>query len=153
MKQLFIREFKSTDTKSAVDLYISVFSQAPWNDELFKADIELYFQRLQSMNTFIGYVLLDINTAEFLAVYLGFIRPWYGGEQYHMDSFYVSFEYQGQGLGSFFLGGIKKELSAINMPHIFLDTERGFPAEEFYRKNGFTSLDDSISLVCEITKS
>lgn len=153
MSQLLVREFKSTDTISAVDLYISVFSQAPWNDILIKADIELYFQRLQSMNTFIGYVLLDSNTEELLGVSIGFIRPWYAGEQYHMDSFYVSFDHQGKGLGSAFLNQIKKKLLSINMPHVFLDTEKGLPAEEFYRKNGFTSLDDSISLICSIKES
>jgi aminoglycoside 6'-N-acetyltransferase I len=153
MAQLMVREFKSTDTNSAVDLYISVFSQAPWNDELSKADIELYFQRLQSMDTFMGYVLLDSNTEKLLGVSIGFIRPWYRGEQYHMDSFYVSFEDQGKGLGSFFLDQIKKELFAINMPYIVLDTEKGMPAENFYRKNGFVSLDDSVNLVCEIIRS
>lgn len=152
MHQLLVRDFKSTDTKNAVDLYISVFSQAPWNDTLIKSEIELYFQRLQSMNTFLGYALLDSNTDELLGISVGFIRPWYGGEQYHMDSFYVSCDHQGKGFGSFFLRQIKKELFVINIPHVFLDTEKNFPAEDFYRKNGFTSLDDSINLVCAVAE-
>ena len=81
-----------------VDLFIDVFTKAPWNDT--------YSSR----------------------------------KQYYIDQFCVKSELQGKGIGSYFLKLIEHEIRAEKMNAIILNTESGFPAENFYLKSGFNNL-------------
>ncbi|UNM95098.1 GNAT family N-acetyltransferase [Ignatzschineria rhizosphaerae] len=119
---------------------------------LVEEEIALFFQRLQALNTFRGFVLVDIITQKIVGASLGFIRPWYGGEQYHLDSLYIDVAYQNQKLGSYFLTTIKALLQESGVPAIFLDTEKGTDAEFFYQKNGFTPLTESVNYVYMLEK-
>lgn len=151
-EQFEIRAFMDKDQYEAVALYISVFSAPPWGDVLVEEEIALFFQRLQALNTFRGFVLVDIITQKIVGASLGFIRPWYGGEQYHLDSLYIDVAYQNQKLGSYFLTTIKALLQESGVPAIFLDTEKGTDAEFFYQKNGFTRLTESVNYVYMLEK-
>ena len=151
-EQFEVRAFKGDDQHEAVTLYISVFSSPPWNDVLVEEEITLFFQRLQALNTFRGFVLVDLQTEKIVGVSLGFIRPWYGGEQYHLDSLYIDVGYQNQKLGSCFLTAIKEFLQDSGVPAIFLDTEKESDAEFFYKKNGFTPLTESVNYVYLLDK-
>ena len=61
-----------------------------------------------------------------------------------MDQLCVRPDLQGQGVGSCFLDLIEREIRKENMNAILLNTERGFPAEEFYMKNGFCRLEQLV---------
>ncbi|MGY3778561.1 GNAT family N-acetyltransferase [Isobaculum melis] len=129
----------------AIQLYLDVFTKDPWNDDITYDDITSYFERLLHMNTFEGYIALSESGA-LLAVSVGFIRPWYKGIEYHLDSFYMASDYQGKGVGTVFLNAIKKALCQKNIPSIVLDTDMGYPAEYFYRKNGFEQSENGVTL-------
>lgn len=77
---------------------------------------------------------------------LGFLRPWYQGKEYHMDTFLIVNNYQKKGLGNMFMREIKNELIKRNIPTIVLDTDRGTIAEKFYLNNQFYTIDNSITL-------
>lgn len=64
--------------------------------------------------------------------------------EYYIDQFCVKVEMQGQGIGSQFLKMIETDIKARGMNAIILNTEKGFPSEKFYLKNGFNSLDELI---------
>lgn len=129
----------------AVKLYIDVFTKEPWNDEITYDEIAIYFERLLKMNTFEGYIVLS-ESGDLLAVSVGFIRPWFKGMEYHLDSFYIAPDCQGKGVGTVFLTEIKKALFQKNIPSIVLDTNVGYPAEYFYRKNKFEHSKDLVTL-------
>ena len=140
------RKYTQQDFKFVVASYIEVFSSEPWNDQLTTTQIETYVTDIVKLNTFVGYIFENTATNEFVGCALGFIRPWFKGREYQMDTFYIINRYQKKGLGGKFLTDIKADLSDENIPTIMLDTERATPAETFYRANHFDSLEESIIL-------
>ena len=74
-------------------------------------------------------------------------KPWINGEEYYIDQFCVKPDLQRKGVGSRFLKLIEGEIRAEQMNAIILNTERGFPAEKFYLKNGFKSADGLVTLI------
>ena len=60
--------------------------------------------------------------------------------EYYIDQFCVGISYQGQGIGSQFMQLIEADISDKSLGAIILNTEAGYPAEQFYPKNGFEVL-------------
>ena len=69
-------------------------------------------------------------------------KPWLKGIEYYIDQFYVASEYQRSGVGSLFLPEIEQYIEALGMNGMLLNTEKGYPSFSFYRKNGFSEIDD-----------
>lgn len=82
-----------------------------------------------------------------IAISLGMKKPWINGMEYYIDQFCVKTDLQGKGIGSYFLKLIEQDIRTEKMNAIILNTERGFPAEKFYLKNGFKSVDELIILI------
>lgn len=141
-----IRSYIEEDFDLVVASYIDVFSSEPWNDDLTVPQIESYLKQLSKMNTFLGYIFEDRLENRIVGCALGFVRPWYKGIEYHMDTFYILTDHQQKGLGKIFLSAIKTNLSERQIPTIILDTDRETPAEKFYLQNNFTSSEDSLIL-------
>jgi aminoglycoside 6'-N-acetyltransferase I len=104
-----------------------------------------YVSSMMAMNTFIGYRLTNRASNELIGLSLGFIKPWYQGKEYVVDTFLITGTHQGKGLGSTFLEMIKEDLLKKEIPTILLDTEESMPAADFYKKNGFKPLPDNVS--------
>lgn len=73
-------------------------------------------------------------------------KPWIHGMEYYIDQFCVKVDWQGKGIGSLFLTLIDEDIKTKGMNAIILQTEKGFPSENFYIKNGFSILDELIVL-------
>jgi aminoglycoside 6'-N-acetyltransferase I len=140
-----MRELTTKDIKEAVELYIAVFSAEPWNDQLTVSQITDYVSSMMAMNTYIGYCIVDSLTNELVGYALGFIKPWYQGKEYVIDTLLIAGKYQGKGFGSAFLEMIKEELLKKDLSTILLDTEEQMPAADFYKKNGFKPLPDNVT--------
>lgn len=141
---MLLREVTKKDFKNIIDHYIDVFSSEPWNDELNHQEIVQYVSDIYEMNTFIGFVAIDEVTKSIIGVALGYIKPWYRGREYILDTFFITKKMQSKGYGSQFLSEVKKGLLSRNIEDILLDTDKGMPAETFYKENGFTVSDESI---------
>lgn len=128
-----------------VDLFIETFSNEPWND-IYESRNQVYkfFKNHMNNNYFIGYVLK--NKSNVIALSIGMKKPWIHGMEYYIDQFCVKLDMQGQGIGSQFLKMIEADIKSKGMNAIILNTEKGFPSEMFYLKNGFKSLDELIIL-------
>ena len=132
--------------EECVDLFIDVFTKAPWNDTYSSREqVVNFFQNYMTNNYFVGYVLKEQTSM--IALSIGMKKPWINGMEYYIDQFCVKSELQGKGIGSYFLKMIEKEIEKEKMNAIILNTERGVPAEKFYLKNGFKSVDENIILI------
>lgn len=89
---------------------------------------------------------LYIENEQIIGVALGFVKPWYKGEEYILDTFLIHPDSQKKGRGQIFLTEIKRILNNKNVEDIALDTDKHTPAENFYLKNGFKPNEESVFL-------
>lgn len=128
-----------------VDLFIDTFSKEPWNDVYdSKKQVVDFFENHIKNNYFVGYVLKDDDDVVTLSI--GSKKPWIKGMEYYIDQLCVKADMQGLGIGSQFLRLICEDIKLQGMNAIILNTEKGFPSEKFYLKNGFTALDELVVL-------
>ncbi len=138
--------------EECVDLYIDVFTKAPWNDTYDSREQVLsFFQNHMTNNYFLGYVLK--GQSGIIALSIGMKKPWISGTEYYIDQFCVRSDLQGKGIGSRFLKLIEGEIKKEQINAIILSTERGFPSERFYLKNGFKEVDGLITFVKQCQKN
>ena len=131
--------------KEATELYISVFSNEPWNDEFESyEEVESFIKCFMSSDTYLNFLALEED--EVIGLCLGLKKPWIKGIEYYIDEFCIKLDLQGKGYGSQFLSAIEKEINRLGMHNIILNTEKGFDSEKFYIKNGFKQLSDLIVL-------
>ena len=76
---------------------------------------------------------------------MGRIKHWYTGTEYCIDELCIRTDRQRQGLGSYFLEELQRQLQSMGIEQIFLQTDRDVPAYRFYLKNGFLELSDLVS--------
>lgn len=144
-----LRQIVEADFSVVVEKYLDVFAKEPWNETHEKEKIEEYVQNLYAMNSFVGFIAEEEASQAFIGVALGFIKPWYAGKEYLLDTFFVDVQQQQAGLGSRFLTLLKKELHDRAISGIILDTDRGMPAEKFYLKNGFEAAATAVLMFSE----
>lgn len=143
MNHLALYELSDSLVDSCVDLFIETFSGKPWNDVYdSRNQVFEFFKNHMNNNYFVGYVLKDKSNV--IALSVGMKKPWINGMEYYIDQFCVKVDMQGQGIGSQFLKMIETDIKSRGMNAIILNTEKGFPSEKFYLKNGFNSLDELI---------
>ena len=132
--------------EECADLFIEVFTKAPWNDTYdSRTQVIDFFQNHMDNDYFVGYGLESQN--RMIAASIGMKKPWINGMEYYIDQFCVKSDFQGKGIGSYFLRLIEHEIQIEKMNAIMLNTESCFPSENFYRKNGFQLVDGLITLV------
>lgn len=147
-----LRPIETADFPLIVKKYVDVFAAEPWNETHDPTQINEYVQNLYAMNTFIGFIAHDDHSNGFIGVALGFIKPWYQGTEYILDTFFIDNTKQHSGLGTIFLKHVKQELHIRSISAIMLDTDRSTPAENFYTKNGFEALKESVLMVSSTTE-
>lgn len=138
MNALSIVPFDPSMLQECIDLYQDVFSKEPWFEKSDRADVERYFLNFMASNKFVGFVVK--SDEKIVAASIGFLKPWIKGEEYYIDQFYVDYNLQGNGIGTFFLDSIKQHLIGLDVHAMMLSTERGYPSYAFYKKNGFSEM-------------
>lgn len=142
-KQLKLCDLTKDILDICVDLFIDTFSSEPWNDVYdSKKQVTDFFANHMNNNYFLGYVLKDEDNI--VALSIGMKKPWINGFEYYIDEFCVKVGMQGMGVGSRFLRLIEEDIKVQGMNAIILNTEKGFPSEKFYLKNGFNALNELI---------
>lgn len=144
--------FKKLD-ESAIsiikELFVSVFSNEPWNDDWSDENqLHLYIQDLVGQSNSLTFGLFE--ETELIGISMGHIKHWYTGTEYFIDELCISTAKQGQGIGTIFLNMIEKSCRELELTHIFLLTGDNVPAFEFYKKNGFFKLENSVSLAKDL---
>lgn len=141
-----INKMSKEDIEECTDLFIEVFTKAPWNDTYSSREQVInFFQNHIANNYFVGYILKEHT--HIIALCIGMKKPWIQGMEYFIDQFCVKSDLQGKGVGSYFLKLIEREIQMEKMDAMILNTEKGFPSEKFYLKNGFKLVDGLITFI------
>ena len=144
-----LKELTIQDRASITNLFRSVFTNEPWNDDWSDhAQLDAYIHDLigQDNSLTLGYYDGD----HIVALAMGHIKHWCAGTEYNIDELCVDREMQGGGIGSMFLGEIERFLSGRGISRIFLQTDRDMPAYTFYIHRGFQEMEGHVSFVKKI---
>ena len=132
---LKIKRLSIDDKEIITDVFTSVFTKAPWNDDWSDTNqLDMYINDLVGQGYSLTYGLFD---DELIGISLGYVKHWYSGTEYIINEFCVKTERQGAGAGSFFISEIEKAIKELGIKQIFLLTDSNVPAYRFYKKNGF----------------
>lgn len=138
MDGLQVRPFRRTDFSACVALYMDTFSQPPWRETWDSSEVvKSFLLKHMDNNYFTAYVAVDED--KLVGASIGFKKPWMRGFEYYIDEFFISPDYQGQGIGRQFMEAIKADLLKQDIHAIILLTERDYPAFKFYRDIGFNA--------------
>lgn len=144
-----LKELCFSDMEMVKQLFLSVFSQEPWNDD---------WSDEEQLNCYIGDLLAHpralcfglFDQGKLLGLSLGYIRYWYEGTEYRIEELCISRHYQGRGIGQDFLKRIEEQLDRRQIVHILLQTDRNLPAFSFYKKCGFYALEENVTMVKKV---
>ena len=144
-EQMSLIELDDSYLPKMAELYKAAFAGEPWNDDWSDAaQLSEYMKDISKAYNALNYGLL-VN-GELAGMSVGKINHWWEGTNYNIEELCVSPAYQGQGLGSRFLGLIEDEVRKKGLAGIFLQTDNDKPSYHFYHKNGFKDLDLHVSL-------
>ncbi|HFU4459290.1 TPA: GNAT family N-acetyltransferase [Streptococcus suis] len=147
-----LKELTLADMEMVKQLFLSVFSQEPWNDDWSDEEqLDRYLGDLLSHPRALCFGLIDQDSL--IAISLGNIRYWYEGTEYRIEELCISRDYQGQGIGQDFLKRIEDQLVERKIVHILLQTERNLPAFFFYKKCGFRALEEDVTMVKKVGRN
>lgn len=143
-----LRELSMGDMDEIKVFFTSIFTKEPWNDDWSDENqLQAYIADLVGNRSSLTLGLFADESLVGLS--MGRVKHWYSGTEYCIDELCIKTEEQGKGLGTRFLKEIESFIKTKGAKYIFLQTERTVPAYEFYRKNGFIELENSVSFVKE----
>ena len=145
IEKLSIIELDESYLPQMAELYRDAFSKEPWNDNWSDADqLAEYMKDISKAHRALNYGL--VADGKLIAMSVGKINHWWEGTNYNIEELCVSPSFQGQGVGSKFLGLIEQSVREKGLAGIFLQTDNDKPSYRFYHMNGFKDLDAHISL-------
>ncbi|WP_274309822.1 GNAT family N-acetyltransferase [Solibacillus daqui] len=138
------KTFVAQDLEACTKAFIEVFNCAPWNDEWTTENATRYLRDFSRTPGFLG--LLAIEQDEIVGFIFGVRRMWWSGEEFFIHEMCVKSQKQHTGIGTALLNQLVNELAPHAIQNITLLTDRGIPAEAFYKKNGFEEIERIIFL-------
>lgn len=139
-----IKVVEESDLLTCTDVFIEVFNGEPWNDEWQPEKAKQYVLDFYHTPGFMGLVATEgEETTGFL---FGVHRVWWSGDEFFINEMCVKGNRQKQGIGKALLDRLLEELNTRKITHLSLLTDRGIPAEDFYKKNGFTEVERLVFL-------
>ena len=122
--------------------FLQVFTDAPWFDDWSDPEqLDMYLNDLMGQSYSVAFGLYEGD--DLIGASLGYIKHWYSGTEYIIDEFFVVKEKQGKGIGTYFMEEIGDAIKEMGVFTVFLLTERGVPAYDFYIKNGFNEIPET----------
>ena len=125
-----IREIEAKDLTSISSLYVSVFSNPPWNEYW---EYDWAYERLIwifNSQGFYGYIAEVDSTI--VGAILGHFIPFQGKKGFKILEFFVASQFRQKGFGSKLLNTLEFELKANSYDFITLLTAKSTQAESFY---------------------
>ena len=139
-----IKRLNMTHFEEIKQLFVSVFTKEPWNDDWSdETQLNTYMRELIDNNN--SLVLGFYDEEKLMGLAMGRIKHWYTGTEFYIDELCIKTEEQGKGLGTRFIEEMEAYLLSIGIVQLFLLTERTAPAYAFYKKNGFYELTGNVA--------
>lgn len=146
---LTFRRISLEQKEQVKEKFFQVFTEAPWFDDWSDPEqLDMYLQDLMGQGYSVAFGLYD--SEDLIGAALGYIKHWYSGTEYIIDELFIVRERQGMGLGTYFLEEIGDAIKEMGVYNIFLLTERGVPAYDFYKKNGFNEIPETTAFWKEV---
>lgn len=143
-----IREILEQDIVPISNLYISVFKEAPWNEEW---RLNQAVERLMGIYNSPGfYGLLHEDMDNPVAVILGRSLTFRNWKEFEIMELFVNPAYQGMGIGSELVKQLEFDLKQKGYFKTTLLTARDTQVEEFYVKNGYKTSNRMIYMSHEL---
>lgn len=142
------RQFVESDLLNCTETFIEVFNAAPWNDEWVVENAQHYLFNFYRTPGFLG--MLAIENKEIVGFIFGIHRIWWSGDEFYVNEMCVKPNQQNNGIGKALLSHLMEEIKGSSISNISLLTDRGIPAEAFYKKNGFEEIERLVFLSKEI---
>jgi aminoglycoside 6'-N-acetyltransferase I len=121
--------------KECADLFVSVFSHAPWNENW---EIESAFNRLEDFyNMSMSHSVVAILEDQIIGFAIGYIETWNQGKSFYLKEICVKPTKQRSGIGTKIMDVLSQNLVNLGVNKLYLLTARDSPASEFYSKCGF----------------
>ncbi|USB31655.1 GNAT family N-acetyltransferase [Paenibacillus sp. YPG26] len=143
-----IRSFSQADIDSCVDLFIRVFNQEPWNDEWSRDYAGHYLNDYVNASGFGGYIAEDEEGIK--GFIMGIRKKWWSGDEFFINEMCVDTSCQRSGIGSQLINIVHEDMQSRGISRITLLTNRGIPAEDFYKKHGFVEIERLIFMNKEL---
>ncbi len=145
MENISLIELNESYLPQMAALLKEAFGGEPWNEDWSDArQLSEYVKDISKPYNPLNYGLMVDGKLAGMSV--GKVNHWWEGTSYVIEEFCISPAFQGQGLGSKFLGLIEEKIREKGVAGIFLQTDNGKPSYRFYHKNGFKDLDTHVSL-------
>ena len=138
-----IKLIEQNDLIQCTEMFIKVFNDDPWNDEWTFSKAQKYLLDFYNTPGFLG--ILAIENKEVIGFIFGAHRTWWSGNEFYIHEMCVESQHQNRGIGKLLLDYLIKSLGN-NISNITLLTDRGIPAEAFYKKNGFREIERLVFL-------
>ena len=141
-----VEAFNKDHLDECAHLLVSTFNAEPWNKNWTLDTAKQELTWTMKAPGFVGLVSLDEGVVAFAT---GYREPDDRREVFYLKTFCVRPEAQGTGVGSRLIEYLKEHLGWNGVNTIYLITNKGTPAEAFYRKNGYTVNSEDIVMTCE----
>ena len=138
-----IKLIEQNDLIQCTEMFIKVFNDDPWNDEWTFSKAQKYLLDFYNTPGFLG--VLALENKEVIGFIFGVHRTWWSGNEFYIHEMCVESQHQNRGIGKLLLDYLIKSLGN-NISNITLLTDRGIPAEAFYKKNGFREIERLVFL-------
>lgn len=146
-----IRELFEDDFPVMKEFFRDVFTREPWCDDWSDdAQLSAYIRDIAGCFNSISFGFFE--NGEMVALCIGKKHHWWGGTEYFIEELCVRFDLQGRGIGRLFMAEIEREILKRGMFQIYLQTERGKPAEKFYKKVGFDEIENTVCFFKQVKK-
>ena len=145
MDNISLIELNESYLPQMAELMKGAFGGEPWNDDWSDAkQLSEYVKDMSMAYNPLNYGLM--MDGKLVGMSVGKVNHWWEGTSYVIEELCISPAYQGQGLGSKFLGLIEEKIREKGVAGIFLQTDSDKPAYSFYHKNGFKDLGTHVSM-------
>src|SRR6478735_8920517 len=126
------------DLEGAASLYQETFNVAPWNEGWSSDAARARLQAILAAPNGLG--VLATREEVPIGFALGYLETWVSGSHFQLKEMCTTPEQQRRGIGSAMLEFLLLTLKARGVVQVFCETRAGVPAEAFYRRAGFRTL-------------
>ncbi len=141
-----IEAFREDYLDECAHLLVSTFNAEPWNSNWTLDTAKKELTWTMGVPGFVGLVSIADGVKAFAT---GYREPDDTKDVFYLKTFCVRPEAQGTGVGSRLIASLKEYLGRNGVNTIYLITNKGTPAETFYKKNGYTVNAEDIVMTYE----